>query len=78
MYEALWKMTRAIRGIASNDDTTRAVQRPCPTCDLLTLSRTSGDQYNRCSQCLGCWTDSELNDDAPRQLQALTEQRTAA
>lgn len=68
-----------IRGIARVEVRTRAVSRPCPNCQILTLTHTDGDQYTRCSQCLGCWTDTELNDEAPRQLEQLADaERSAA
>ncbi|MGW5426847.1 hypothetical protein ACWET9_06420 [Streptomyces sp. NPDC004059] len=54
----------AIRGIARVDVRTRAISRPCPACDLLTLARTDWDQYIRCSNCGNAYTDSELNADA--------------
>jgi hypothetical protein len=66
LRDLLW----AIRGIARVDVRTRAISRPCPRCELLTLARTDHDSYTRCSSCGTAWTDSELNADA--------EQRAAA
>lgn len=68
----LRSLDRAIRGILQVDVRTRAVPRPCPTnhCQMMTLSRTDWDRYIRCSNCGGCWTVDELNDDAERRAAA--------
>lgn len=63
-------LDRVLRGIMRIDVRTRPVQRPCPSCDLITLSRTDWDRYVRCSNCGGCWTVDELNDDAERRAAA--------
>jgi hypothetical protein len=70
MAGELRDLTWAIRGIARVEVRTRAISRPCPRCELLTLARTDHDSYTRCSSCGTAWTDSELNADA--------EQRAAA
>lgn len=64
MHTELRDMTWAIRGIARVEVRTRAVSRPCPRCELLTLARTDHDAYTRCSSCGTAWTDAELNEDA--------------
>lgn len=65
-------LDRSLRGIMQIDVRTRAVPRPCPasSCQTLTLSRTDWDRYVRCSNCGGCWTVDELNDDAERRAAA--------
>lgn len=63
-------LDRVLRGIMRIDVRTRPVQRPCPSCDLITLARTDWDRYVRCSNCGGCWTVDELNDDAERRAAA--------
>jgi hypothetical protein len=70
MVAELRDLDRAMRGIMSIDLRTRPVQRPCPRCDLISLSRTDWDQYIRCSTCGGCWTVDELNHDAERRAAA--------
>jgi hypothetical protein len=64
MHGELRDLTWAIRGIARVEVRTRAISRPCPACDLLTLARTDWDQYIRCSNCGNAYTDGELNADA--------------
>lgn len=61
-----------IRAVARVEVRTRAVSRPCPrdSCGLLTLQQTDWDLYIRCSNCGGCWTADELNDDAERRAAA--------
>jgi hypothetical protein len=66
LNDVMWQ----IRGIARVEVRTRAVSRPCPRCQMMTLSRTDHDAYTRCSECGTAWTDAELNADA--------EQRAAA
>lgn len=63
-------LTWAIRGIARVEVRTRAVSRPCPRCDLLTLQQQDWDRYVRCTDCGGCWTPAELNADAARRAGA--------
>lgn len=60
----LWDLTTAIRGIARVEVRTRAISRPCPRCQMMTLSRTDHDAYTRCSECGSAWTDTELCADA--------------
>lgn len=63
-------LDRVLRGVMRIDVRTRPVQRPCPSCDLITLARTDWDRYIRCSNCGGCWTVDELNHDAERRAAA--------
>jgi hypothetical protein len=60
LRDLMWQ----IRGIARVEVRTRAVSRPCPRCQMMTLSRTDHDVYTRCSNCGTAWTDAELNADA--------------
>jgi ribosomal protein L37AE/L43A len=64
MHGELRDLTWAIRGIARVEVRTRAISRPCPRCQMMTLSRTDHDVYTRCSNCGTAWTDAELNADA--------------
>lgn len=64
MHDELRQMMGRIWAITSTRPLTRAVTRPCPRCDGLTLTRTDGDLYVRCGECLGCWTETELGADA--------------
>ena len=72
LAQELWDLTRQIRGIVRVEARTRAISRPCPrqSCALLTLQQTDWDLYIRCSNCGGCWTVDELNDDAERRAAA--------
>lgn len=70
MASELWDMTMAIRRIASVEVRTRAISRPCPSCDLLSLQQQDWDRYVRCTACGGCWTPDELNADAERRAAA--------
>ncbi|MGW1135627.1 hypothetical protein [Streptomyces griseoluteus] len=69
-YTELRDLTWAIRGIARVEVRTRAVSRPCPACELLSLQQTDWDRYVRCTNCGGCWTADELNHDAERRAAA--------
>ncbi|MFE0974321.1 hypothetical protein [Streptomyces rochei] len=64
MATELRDLAWAIRGIARVEVRTRAVSRPCPRCQMITLSRTDHDAYTRCATCGTAWTDAELNSDA--------------
>jgi hypothetical protein len=78
MYTEIRDMIYTGLSIARIDIRTRAVSRPCPACQMMSLARQDWDLYTRCSNCGNSYTQSELNDDAPRQLEALAEERTAA
>ncbi|MFI6103194.1 hypothetical protein [Streptomyces sp. NPDC051310] len=70
MHAELKSMAMFIHGIARVKERTRPISRPCPRCSSLCLTKTDHDLYNRCSECGGCWTDNELNDDASRRSAA--------
>jgi hypothetical protein len=70
MAGELRDLTWAIKGIARVEVRTRAISRPCPRCQMMTLSRTDHDAYTRCSECGTAWTDAELNADAERRAAA--------
>jgi ribosomal protein S27AE len=70
LHAALRNMTWAIRGIARLDILTRPVSRPCPRCDMLSLTETDWDRYTRCGNCGTSYTQTELADDAQRRTAA--------
>ncbi|MDI9885936.1 hypothetical protein QMZ92_16500 [Streptomyces sp. HNM0645] len=71
LHRELFDMAREIRGIARTGIRTEALSRPCPRCEDLLLQRTDHDLYIRCTGCGTAFTQTELNDDAPRQLEAI-------
>ncbi|MCB5168023.1 hypothetical protein LG634_24750 [Streptomyces bambusae] len=70
MHAELREMMGRVWHITSTRPITRAVTRPCPRCDGLTLTRTDGDLYVRCSECETSWTEAELAADAGRRAAA--------
>lgn len=70
LIDEIGSLMRVIRGIARVEVRTRAVSRPCPTCEYLTLQQQDWDRYVRCTNCGGCWTPDELNHDAARRTAA--------
>lgn len=69
-YAEISIMMRAIWCITRLHPQTRAVSRPCPRCQHMTLTKTDGELYTRCSQCETIHTDQELCDDAARRAAA--------
>lgn len=72
LRDELHGMMRAVWGITRLRPRTRAISRPCPRCQELSLAQTDGDQYVRCGNltCETSWTISELEDDAARRMGA--------
>lgn len=66
MRDEIHSTMRAIWGITRLQPRTRAISRPCPRCDYMTLTRTDHDLYTRCSTCGTSYTAQELGDDAAR------------
>ncbi|MEV6580226.1 hypothetical protein AB0M92_18910 [Streptomyces sp. NPDC051582] len=70
MRDEIHDAMRTIWGITRLQPQTHAVTRPCPRCDLMTLTRTDHDLYTRCSSCGTSYTGQELGDDAARRVAA--------
>lgn len=80
LHAELKSLIRMVRNSTRVRPGTRPVSRPCPRCQCLTLSRRDHDLYIRCGNqaCEAIFLESELNEDAPRQLDALSEECSAA
>jgi hypothetical protein len=59
MADELQDLTRTGHRLSPSQPVKHHLPAPCPSCDLLALSRTDGDAYVTCEACGRLWTEDE-------------------